>query len=82
MREFKLSKIWILSDIEKSGNAFIFSPRINLITSKDNSVGKSSLVKTILWTFGCQPYFDSDWNISLNHSLAQNPPKSRNIRFH
>jgi|JI10StandDraft_1071094.scaffolds.fasta_scaffold209961_2 predicted transcriptional regulator of viral defense system len=27
-------------------------------------------------------HFDSDWNISLNHSLAQNPPKSRNIRFH
>lgn len=25
--------------------------------------------------------FDSDWNISLNHSLAQNPPGSRYIRF-
>lgn len=63
MREFKLSKIWILSNIEKSGNVFTFSPQINLITSKDeNSVGKSSLVKTLLWTFGCEPYFDSAWS--------------------
>lgn len=25
--------------------------------------------------------FDSNWNISLNHSLAQNPPKGRHIRI-
>lgn len=63
MREFKLSKIWILSNIEKSGNVFTFEPQINLIMSKDeNSVGKSSLVKTLLWTFGCEPYFDSAWS--------------------
>ncbi|MEG1313592.1 MAG: hypothetical protein RSD40_04690 [Bacilli bacterium] len=70
MREFKLSKIWILSDIEKSGNVFTFSPRVNLITSKDNSVGKSSLVKTILWTFGCEPYFDSAWsNLNISSKI-------------
>ncbi len=28
-----------------------------------------------------EEHFDSDWNISLNHSLAQNPPKNRTIRF-
>lgn len=61
MREFRLSKIWILSDIEKTGNVFTFGPRMNLITSQKNSVGKSSLVKTILWTFGCEPYFDEKW---------------------
>ncbi|MBJ9580572.1 Uncharacterised protein [Acinetobacter baumannii] len=61
MREFKLSKIWILSDIEKTANVFTFGPRMNLITSQKNSVGKSSLVKSLLWTFGCEPYFDSAW---------------------
>lgn len=25
--------------------------------------------------------FDSDWNISLNHSLAQDPPKNRSIKL-
>lgn len=34
---------------------------MNLITSQKNSVGKSSLVKSILWTFGCEPYFDKLW---------------------
>lgn len=61
MREFKLSKIWILSDLEKTANVFTFGPRMNLITSQKNSVGKSSLVKSILWTFGCEPYFDKSW---------------------
>lgn len=62
MREFKLSKIWILSDIAKKGNVFSFSPHRNLIMSlNENSVGKSSLVKSILWTLGCEPYFDKDW---------------------
>lgn len=61
MREFKLSKIWILSDLEKTANVFTFGPRMNLITSQKNSVGKSSLVKSILWTFGCEPYFDKLW---------------------
>ncbi len=70
MREFKLSKIWILSDIEKSGNAFTFSPKINLITSESNSVGKSSLVKTILWTFGCELYFDTAWkNLDISSKI-------------
>lgn len=61
MREFKLSKIWILSDIAKKGNVFTFSPKRNLITSSTNSVGKSSLVKSILWTLGCEPQFDKEW---------------------
>lgn len=61
MREFKLLKIWILSNLEKSANVFTFGPRMNLITSQNNSVGKSSLVKSILWTFGCEPYFDTSW---------------------
>jgi predicted transcriptional regulator of viral defense system len=26
-------------------------------------------------------HFDSEWNISLNHSLAQNPPKYRNTKI-
>jgi hypothetical protein len=32
-----------------------------LITAKDNSVGKSTVVKLLLWGLGCNPYFDTNW---------------------
>ncbi|WP_239699896.1 hypothetical protein [Salmonella enterica] len=34
---------------------------MNLITGKDNSIGKSTLAKSLLWTLGCEPVFDEEW---------------------
>lgn len=61
MKKFRLLKIWILSDMEKKANVFTFGPKLNLITSTKNSVGKSTLSKIILWAFGSEPFFDSQW---------------------
>ncbi|WP_202616075.1 coiled-coil domain-containing protein [Edaphocola flava] len=33
----------------------------NLITAKDNNVGKSTIVELLLWTLGCELQFDSKW---------------------
>ncbi|ECO7483591.1 hypothetical protein FXP24_06755, partial [Salmonella enterica] len=32
-----------------------------LITGKDNSIGKSTLAKSLLWSLGCDPVFDEEW---------------------
>jgi hypothetical protein len=54
-------QLTILSDTQKSANQFEFSPRLNLITGNDNSVGKSTLAKLLFWTLGCDPEFDVFW---------------------
>lgn len=56
-----LKKLTILATTEKSGNQFTFGNGINLITSSQNSVGKSSLIKAILSAFGAEPFYDKKW---------------------
>lgn len=61
MQSLKFSRLLVLSNSEKSANQFEFSKTLNLITATDNSVGKSTLLKLIFWTFGCEPEFDTTW---------------------
>lgn len=61
MQSLKFSRLLVLSNSEKSANQFEFSKTLNLITAIDNSVGKSTLLKLIFWTFGCEPEFDTTW---------------------
>lgn len=61
MKVLKFNRLVLMSDSEKSANQFNFQNRFNLITGIDNSIGKSSLIKSILWTFGCEPKFDDTW---------------------
>jgi len=61
MQSLKFSRLLVLSNSEKLANQFEFSKTLNLITATDNSVGKSTLLKLIFWTFGCEPEFDTTW---------------------
>lgn len=51
----------MLSKKKKSSNLFKFGLHKNLITANSNSQGKSTLVKVLLWTFGCEPLLDEEW---------------------
>lgn len=58
----RFNRIIIVSDRTKKAAQFSFSPKYNLILSNEkNSVGKSSVVKNILWCFGCEPRLDDGW---------------------
>lgn len=58
----RFNRIIIVSKATKKAAQFSFSPKYNLILSNEkNSVGKSSVVKNILWCFGCEPRLDDDW---------------------
>lgn len=61
MQSLKFKQLLLLSLSTKSANQFVFQERLNLITAKDNSVGKSTLVKLIFWTLGCDPVLDNKW---------------------
>jgi len=61
MQNLLFKQLMLVSDIDKSANRYEFSSRFNLITAEDNSVGKSTLAKLLMWTFGCEPTFDDTW---------------------
>lgn len=61
MRNLIFTSLTIASPSQRSANRFDFHPQFNLITGPDNSIGKSTLVKLLLWTFGCEPGLDSTW---------------------
>lgn len=61
MKSLKFRRLVLVSDSTKSANQFMFQKRFNLVTGKNNSIGKSSLIKNIFWAVGCEPDFDSTW---------------------
>ena len=61
MKKLIIKSLVIVSEKTKTANKFEFKPGKNLITSDNNTVGKSTLVKMILWSFGCKPRFDTNW---------------------
>lgn len=61
MKNLRFKRLTIGSDTIKAANQFTFKPRFNLITGNDNSIGKSTLVKLLLWTVGAEPEFDFTW---------------------
>lgn len=70
MKKLFLKSLTIVSDIEESANQFIFQ-KSNLILSKDNSVGKSTLIDMIFWTLGCNVSFKPEWQAADVKSLLE-----------
>jgi len=63
MPNLQFDQLFVMSVSQKSGNQFQFGPTWNLITAKDNNVGKSTLVELLFWAFGCELNFDSKWTL-------------------
>lgn len=61
MQSLKFKQLLILSNTSNSANQFKFGENLNLVTAKDNSVGKSTLVKLLFWGMGCEPTLDTTW---------------------
>ncbi|WP_250621696.1 hypothetical protein [Acinetobacter pittii] len=54
-------QLTVVSNSQKSANQFKFHPKYNLITGNNNSIGKSTLAKLLLWTLGCSTHHDPTW---------------------
>lgn len=61
MKGLQFQRLVLLSDSKKLANQFMFPKRLNLVTGNDNSIGKSTLVKSLFWAIGCDPKFDEEW---------------------
>ena len=70
MTNLIIQKLQILSEKEKKAKIIEFSPTVTILTSDENTVGKSTVVKMVLWVLGCEPKFKDSWDIkSLQASL-------------
>ncbi|WP_424768330.1 hypothetical protein [Paenibacillus sp. sgz302251] len=58
--ELMIRKIIIISKTEESSIEVAFTKGLNIIIGK-NKTGKSSLIKTIFYSLGCELKFDDDW---------------------
>ncbi|KMV26918.1 hypothetical protein AB987_2383 [Acinetobacter baumannii] len=66
-------QLTIVSNSQKSANQFNFHPKYNLITGSNNSIGKSTLAKLLLWSMGCSPNLDKTWkNLDIKSLLIFN----------
>lgn len=61
MRNLQFQRLVLISDSKRLANQFTFPKRLNLITGEDNSIGKSTLAKSLLWSLGCDPVIDEEW---------------------
>lgn len=57
---FQFQRITIVSHLEKSGRVLKIYPK-TLITSKNNTIGKSTLLNCLFWGLGCDVMFEEDW---------------------
>ncbi|MBK8816698.1 MAG: AAA family ATPase [Methylococcaceae bacterium] len=63
MKSLQFKRLVLVSDTTKSASQFEFQPRFNLITGKNNSIGKTTLVQNLFWAIGCEPDFDGNWKL-------------------
>lgn len=62
MKELFFNSILIADISKKTAKFQEFSKGFNVITSSDNHVGKSSLVKSLYYALGAEVEFDSTWD--------------------
>lgn len=62
MKEMYFDNILIADIVKKTARFHEFEKGFNVITSQDNHVGKSSLLKSLYYTMGAEVDFDNVWN--------------------
>lgn len=68
-KQLMIRKIIIISKSEKASIEVPLSNGLNIILGK-NKTGKSSIIKTIFHSFGCEVKFDADWERLNKRSLV------------
>lgn len=60
MKRILIKKLIVISDREKASKEIELKEGLNIILG-ENKTGKSSLIKSIFYTFGCAVKFEDDW---------------------
>lgn len=68
LQRLLLKTLIVLSDKEKRSKEINFEKGLNIIIG-GNKTGKSSLIKSIFYTFGCGVKFEDEWKILIDRYL-------------
>lgn len=68
MNRLTLKKLIVISESEKKSREIEFKKGLNIIIGK-NKTGKSSLIKSIFFTFGCEIKFEDEWKKLIDKYL-------------
>ena len=61
----------LVADIQNHTARFVpFEKGFNVITSKENHVGKSSIIKSLYYTLGAEVHFDTRWDKNTKLTVA------------
>lgn len=63
MKKVKFKSIVIYDLIKKRGFKQTFQPGVNVVTSTENHVGKSCLVKSLYFALGADVNYDQNWDV-------------------
>ena len=69
MKEVYFKKLMIADLQNRTARVQSFEKGLNVVTSADNHVGKSSLLKSLYYTLGAEVDFDSVWDSLMDEYL-------------
>ena len=76
----------LIADVQKHTARFIsFDKGLNVITSSENHVGKSSVIKSLYYTLGAEVHFDARWDKDTKITAVTidvNGTEYQVVRFH
>ncbi|MFZ6624195.1 hypothetical protein ACOXU5_00735 [Vagococcus fluvialis] len=70
MNNFQIKKLTVLSEIQKKSYSCNFTNGMNLLIGK-NKTGKSSIIKSIFYSFSSKVNFDDFWEKNVNEYIAE-----------
>ena len=62
MSEMYFTKLLVVDVNEKEASFHSFSKGFNVITGRDNHIGKSTILKSLFFALGTEVYYSSKWN--------------------
>ena len=70
MERFQIQKLIVISEKEKKSKEILFKAGLNIILGK-NKTGKSSLIKSIFYTLGCEVKMEPSWKNTIDWYLLE-----------
>ncbi|MFB0831833.1 Lamassu anti-phage system protein LmuB [Brevibacillus laterosporus] len=71
MNRVLINKLFIFDVIDKKSKSVIFKDGINIVTSKGNQIGKSTIMKSIYYTLGAVVFFAERLNLKTKIHILE-----------
>ncbi|KRV46204.1 Lamassu anti-phage system protein LmuB [Bacillus sp. TH007] len=81
MNKVLINKLFIFDIIDKKSKSVTFKDGINIITSKGNQLGKSTIMKSIYYTLGADVFFADRLNLKNKIHILEIKVNDKKINF-